>query len=160
MACWATTLTGQLRTEQAGAQQPDRHLGTGARHRDDSLTRSARPEITHCRLPQLDSIAFAAKLRSDDVKADEAEFLSISDRRNAAHRRTGNFADEEPLRVGGKKALCIMQAGIPTFRRRPICQQLHFLRRDIADLHCFRQCSRAPHHCQSRANRVLRVAVR
>ena len=119
-----------------------------------------RAEITHRRLPQLDSVTFAAKLRSDDVKADEAEFLSISDRRNAAHRRTGNFADEEPLRVGGVKALCIMQAGIPTFRRRPVRQQLHFLRRDIADLHCFRQCSRSLHSCQQQANRVLRVAVR
>ncbi|MNL39324.1 hypothetical protein D3C87_1615970 [compost metagenome] len=36
-----------MRTEQTGAQQPDRNIRTGARHRDDALVRRTGAEVTH-----------------------------------------------------------------------------------------------------------------
>ncbi|MOA32745.1 hypothetical protein D3C78_1539890 [compost metagenome] len=42
-----TALTGQLRTEQARSQQPDRHIGPGPRHGDDALVRGTWPKVAH-----------------------------------------------------------------------------------------------------------------
>ncbi|VVN46658.1 hypothetical protein PS681_05856 [Pseudomonas fluorescens] len=42
-----TALTSQLRTEQAGTKQPDRHVGAGARHGYHALIRGTRAEVAH-----------------------------------------------------------------------------------------------------------------
>ena len=70
--------------------------------------------------PEGKAEAPSAALRRNDVEPQEPEARAVADRRHAADRAPVEFAEKEPLRVGGVEAMRVIEAGIPALRRGPI----------------------------------------
>ena len=82
------------------------------------------PRAVQRGLPQLKAEAPPAVFRLDDIEPKEPEARAVANRRDAANRNAVEFAEKESLPVGGVKAMRVMKAGIPAFRRCPIERKL------------------------------------
>ncbi len=54
-----------------------------------------------------------------DIEAEEAEILAVGDDRDAGDRLVAEEAHQEAVRIGGEEGVGVVEAGVPSFRRRP-----------------------------------------
>ena len=90
-------------------------------------TDSAAFEVRQTGIPSCLAVALATIRRLDHVETKEAKRIAIFHHGNRSHRLIPEQSDQETIRVSGAEAIRVVPSGVPSFCRRPVDSDIHFL---------------------------------